>query len=96
MRLHSLLLVPVLLGLVVHAEPGDPANPFAGGWGPAPVNGSFRLDDSIVWCGSPVRHDDGRYYLFASRWPRLRALAFSSFFSKSSVARSGKAVARRA
>ncbi len=82
-HLHSLLLIPVLLSVVVRAEPGEPANPFAGGWGPAPVNGSFRLDDSIVWCGSPVRHDDGRYYLFASRWPR--ALGMSAWVTNSEI-----------
>ncbi len=46
---------------------------------PAPRDGGFRMDDYWVWCGSPVRADgpgeDGRFHLFASRWPR--ALTFS-------------------
>ena len=28
-----------------------------------------------VWCGSVIRGEDGRYHMFASRWPR--ALSFS-------------------
>jgi len=30
----------------------------------------FRLDSFMVWCGSMVKGDDDRYYLFYSRWPR--------------------------
>lgn len=37
---------------------------------PAPREGGFRLPDHWVWCGSPIRGEDGRYHLFASRWPR--------------------------
>ena len=37
---------------------------------PAPVQGGFRMDDSWVWCGSCITGEDGRYHLFASRWPR--------------------------
>ena len=36
---------------------------------PAPRNGGFKLDDYWVWCGSAIRGEDGRYHLFASRWP---------------------------
>lgn len=43
--------------------------------GPAPVGGGFAMDDDWVWCGSPVKGEDGRYHLFASRWPK--ALSFS-------------------
>ena len=37
-----------------------------------PVNPEtgFRMDGYYVWCGSCIKGDDGRYYLFASRWPR--------------------------
>ena len=37
-----------------------PANPHSG----------FRMEGYHVWCGSPIREKDGRYYLFASRWPK--------------------------
>lgn len=36
---------------------------------PAPVNGGFRMDGWWVWCGSVIRGEDGRYHMFASRWP---------------------------
>jgi hypothetical protein len=33
-------------------------------------SGGFRMDDYWVWCGSCARDDNGRYHLFASRWPK--------------------------
>jgi hypothetical protein len=42
---------------------------------PAPVGGGFAMDDWWVWCGSAIRGEDGRYHLFASRWPK--SLSFS-------------------
>ena len=37
---------------------------------PAPVQGGFRMEGWWVWCGSCVRGEDGRWHLFASRWPK--------------------------
>lgn len=37
---------------------------------PAPRKGGFHMDDYWVWCGSAVKGEDGRYHLFASRWPK--------------------------
>lgn len=37
---------------------------------PAPVGGGFRMEHWWVWCGSVVRGEDGRYHMFASRWPK--------------------------
>lgn len=37
---------------------------------PAPVNGGFRMEGYWVWCGSVIRGEDGKYHLFASRWPK--------------------------
>lgn len=37
---------------------------------PAPVNSGFRMNDYWIWCGSAVQGEDGRYHLFASRWPK--------------------------
>jgi hypothetical protein len=42
---------------------------------PAPLNGGFRMNDYWVWCGSVVKGEDGRFHMFASRWPR--GLSFS-------------------
>jgi hypothetical protein len=37
---------------------------------PVPAFSKFALDSFMVWCGSMVKGDDGRYYLYYSRWPR--------------------------
>ncbi len=37
---------------------------------PVPRVGGFHLKDWWVWCGSAIRAEDGRYHLFASRWPK--------------------------
>ena len=36
---------------------------------PIAVDSGFRMDGYHIWCGSPVRGEDGRIYLFAARWP---------------------------
>jgi alpha-L-fucosidase len=42
---------------------------------PAPLDGGFRMEDYWVWCGSVIQGEDGRYHMFASRWPK--GLSFS-------------------
>ena len=37
---------------------------------PAVVGGGFELPDHWVWCGAPIRGEDGRDHLFASRVPK--------------------------
>ena len=37
---------------------------------PVPCNGGFRMADYWVWCGSAIRGEDGRYHMFAARWPK--------------------------
>lgn len=37
---------------------------------PAIPGSGFRMEGYHVWCGSAIQDEDGRYYLFASRWPR--------------------------
>ncbi len=34
------------------------------------MGGGFSLADYWVWCGSVIKGDDGRYHMFASRWPK--------------------------
>ena len=53
---------------------------------PAPAQGGFSLDDYWIWCGSGIRGDDGRYHLFASRWPR-RLPFFDGYKARSEVVR---------
>ncbi len=43
---------------------------FQNGLFPAEPASGFRMDGYYVWCGSCIRGDDGKYYLFASRWPK--------------------------
>lgn len=37
---------------------------------PAVPGSGFRMEGYYVWCGSVIRGEDGRYYLFAARWPK--------------------------
>ena len=52
---------------------------------PAPVGGGFALPDYWIWCGSPIHGEDGRYHLFASRWPR--SLSFTHWAVASEIVR---------
>ncbi len=36
---------------------------------PVPQTATFRDPGYIVWCGSMIKGDDGKYHLFYSRWP---------------------------
>jgi predicted GH43/DUF377 family glycosyl hydrolase len=35
----------------------------------APLAGGFKMDGYWVWCGSVIKGEDGKYHMFASRWP---------------------------
>lgn len=37
---------------------------------PAPKNGGFKMKDYWVWCGSVIKGEEGRFHMFASRWPK--------------------------
>ncbi len=52
------------------AKARNKLTPFISRLHPAPVTGGFRMDGYWVWCGSVIRGDDGRYHMFASRWPK--------------------------
>ena len=57
---------------------------------PAPADGGFRMDGYWVWCGSVIRGEDGRYHMFASRWPG--ALPFSPhWLTNSEIVRASSA-----
>jgi len=38
--------------------------------GVVPRAGGFRMDGYWVWCGSVIKGDNGKYHMFASRWPK--------------------------
>jgi predicted GH43/DUF377 family glycosyl hydrolase len=44
-------------------------NEFADRLLPAPMDGGFKMEGYWVWCGSVVKGEDGKYHMFASRWP---------------------------
>ncbi|EOR95269.1 : hypothetical protein [Arcticibacter svalbardensis MN12-7] len=35
----------------------------------APINGGFKMDGYWVWGSAVIKGDDGKYHMFASRWP---------------------------
>lgn len=37
---------------------------------PAVKGGGFAMKDYWVWCGSVIKAEDGKYHMFASRWPK--------------------------
>lgn len=51
---------------------------------PVPVDARFHDPGYNVWCGSPVRGDDGKFHLFYSRWPR--ELSHKAWVTHSEVA----------
>jgi hypothetical protein len=53
---------------------------------PAPVGGGFRMDDYWVWGGSVIQGEDGRYHMFASRWPKTLPF-FAGYQTHSEVVR---------
>jgi hypothetical protein len=36
---------------------------------PVPATAKFADPDYLIWCGSMVEGDDGKFHLFYSRWP---------------------------
>jgi hypothetical protein len=60
--------------------------PFHKRLGPALKGKGFRQDDYWVWCSSVVRGEDGRYHMFASRWPKKYPF-FHGYLAASEVVR---------
>ena len=52
---------------------------------PIPTTAKFINDTSYIWCGTLVKsHNDQKYHLFYSRWPRQYGMA--AWVTKSEVA----------
>lgn len=70
--------LPMPPALVAEATPAAVPSPPATGADldlgamiqPVPQDARFSDPGFYIWCGSPVKGDDGRYHLFYSRWPR--------------------------
>jgi len=53
---------------------------------PAPAGGGYRQEGYWVWCGSVTRGEDGRYHMFAARWPKKYPF-FHGYLAASEVVR---------
>lgn len=53
---------------------------------PAPVGGGFSMEGYWVWCGSVLQGEDGRYHMFAARWPQSLPF-FKGYLRASEVVR---------
>jgi len=89
MRSVSIVFVLGLFVLSVFSD--EPKNPFFDRLAPAPVAGAFKMKDYIVWGGSVTKGDDGRFYMFASRWPKKAGMKCWVTHSEVVVASSDKA-----
>jgi len=67
-------IIVVLVFAVIFSACSNSENDYGGAFierlRPAPVDGGFQMDKYWVWGGSPIKGDDGKYHLFASRWPK--------------------------
>lgn len=52
---------------------------------PLPETARFTDPNFYIWCGSPIKGEDGQYHLFYSRWPKK--LGFNAWVTHSEVAR---------
>jgi hypothetical protein len=43
---------------------------------PVPLNSGFQMPGFVTWCGSVIKGEDGRYYMFASRWPEGKSYSW--------------------
>ena len=66
------LVTPVFTAMPLRAAISDVTSTptFLSRLQPAVARGGFELPDFWVWCGAPIRGEDGRYHLFASRVPK--------------------------
>ncbi|MCM4156964.1 glycosyl hydrolase family 43 [Gramella sp. AN32] len=54
-----------LLPVVCHAQ-----NIISNNLQEAPVNGGFEMEDYWVWGSAVIKGEDGKYHMYASRWPK--------------------------
>ena len=64
------IILSVLLFVTGCKKETEVENIFHNNWDVSTKDGAFRMDDWIVWGGSVIKADDGRYYMYASRWPK--------------------------
>lgn len=70
-NIRFVLFTVSILILTTACKSDPPAeNIFHNNWDVSPKEGAFRMDDWIVWGGSVIKAEDGKYYMYASRWPK--------------------------
>jgi hypothetical protein len=69
MKLPLVALVFAVLASFAGASTQSAPQPFPD-LGVIPRAGGFRMEGYWVWCGSVIKGPDGKYHMFASRWPR--------------------------
>jgi hypothetical protein len=73
LKMYSLILgILVSFVSVVFGQTSETTNTgfaFSDRFMPVPLNSGFQMPGFETWCGSVIKGEDGRYYMFASRWP---------------------------
>ena len=69
LRMPSLLCTLLLLIVVSVGSDALAQNLIISNLKEAPVNGGFRMDNYWVWGSSVIKSEDGKYHMYASRWP---------------------------
>jgi hypothetical protein len=64
------LILTAALGMVASALAAPDAYDFKKMIEPVPTSAKFEDPGYIVWCGTVVRGDEGKYHMLYSRWPR--------------------------
>ena len=52
---------------------------------PAKKNGGFNEKDFMIWCGSVIKGEDGRFHMFASCWERKLGFGWQWLFQSQVV-----------
>ncbi|HKI87430.1 MAG TPA: glycoside hydrolase family protein, partial [Draconibacterium sp.] len=68
--IFRILWVFVLILLMGSASNENENKAFIDKLGPSVKNGGFKMEGYWVWGASVIRGEDGKYYAFASRWPK--------------------------
>lgn len=74
LKINQSLFIISILFLALHTN----AQTFRNRLLPTNENFGFNQKDYWTWCGSVIKGDDGKYHMFASRWPK--SLSFNIYW----------------
>lgn len=60
----------LLLTFICSSILSNGQNPIYDNLGTAPVGGGLEMEDYWVWGSSVIKGEDGKYHMYASRWPK--------------------------